>query len=379
MLEVAPSRLRTRRSSRATRSTCPSRTERSSACSRAISTATSRKPTASASSPRRGACTASSSSSTPPCMTASRGSSGRSASSRTARAGRSTSASSTGAGLLDELGGGDVLFEGRWFVPRPRVTRRRSTYRSLASLQRDNRRCRACAEAGYPLESLPVLEGHAGQRAYIYGQAPGILEGEERRPWRGRAGQTLRRWLELDEESSTRRSTAPRSRAATRAAPPPARGDRVPAPREQELCAFWFEQELRLLRPRADRRGRRARDPPPARPSRTSTMHRPRRSSAAAPPVVPLPHPSGVSRWLNVPANRACLDARARARPRPARESEKAALDLNGDPRAVSVPPHVRPAARLPEAVPGLPRRLDPARGRLAGGADRRSSGSPGG
>ena len=80
------------------------------------------------------------------------------------------------------------------------VTRRRSSYRSLASLQRDNRRCRACVEAGYPLESLPVVEGTAGQRAYMFGQAPGIVEGEERRPWRGRAGQTLRRWLELDED-----------------------------------------------------------------------------------------------------------------------------------------------------------------------------------
>ena len=35
----------------------------------------------------------------------------------------------------------------------------------------------------------------------MYGQAPGIVEGEERLPWRGRAGQTLRRWLELDEET----------------------------------------------------------------------------------------------------------------------------------------------------------------------------------
>ena len=34
-----------------------------------------------------------------------------------------------------------------------------------------------------------------GQRAYLFGQAPGIVEGEERLPWRGRAGQTLRRWL----------------------------------------------------------------------------------------------------------------------------------------------------------------------------------------
>ena len=72
------------------------------------------------------------------------------------------------------------------------MTRRRASYRSLASLERDNRRCRACAEAGFPIESLPVFEGHAGQQAYLFGQAPGVIEGEERRPWRGRAGKTLR-------------------------------------------------------------------------------------------------------------------------------------------------------------------------------------------
>ena len=43
-----------------------------------------------------------------------------------------------------------------------------------------------------------------GQRAYLFGQAPGIVEGEERRPWRGRAGRTLRRWLELDEDDVLR-------------------------------------------------------------------------------------------------------------------------------------------------------------------------------
>ena len=75
------------------------------------------------------------------------------------------------------------------------MTRRRSSYRSITSLQRDNRVCRACVEAGFPLESLPVVLGYEGQRAYMFGQAPGIVEGEERRPWRGRAGKTLRRWL----------------------------------------------------------------------------------------------------------------------------------------------------------------------------------------
>ena len=80
------------------------------------------------------------------------------------------------------------------------MTRRRSSYRSLRSLQRDERVCRACVEAGFPLESLPVVHGQEGQRAYMLGQAPGSVEGEERRPWRGRAGRTLRRWLDMDED-----------------------------------------------------------------------------------------------------------------------------------------------------------------------------------
>ena len=35
----------------------------------------------------------------------------------------------------------------------------------------------------------------------MYGQAPGPNEGAERRPWRGRAGQTLRGWLGMDEDT----------------------------------------------------------------------------------------------------------------------------------------------------------------------------------
>jgi uracil-DNA glycosylase family 4 len=118
------------------------------------------------------------------------------------------------------------------------MTRRRTSYRSLTSLQRDNRVCHACAEAGYPLESLPVLEGRPGQRAMIVGQAPGVVEGEERRPWRGRAGRTLRRWLNLDEDEfyatfyccSVTRCYPGRGAGG--------RGDRMPTPREVALCRF---------------------------------------------------------------------------------------------------------------------------------------------
>nr|MBA3787335.1 hypothetical protein [Actinomycetota bacterium] len=53
---------------------------------------------------------------------------------------------------------------------------RKSTYRSLAFLQRDNAVCRTCVEAGYPLESWPVRAPIGKQRAYLFGQAPGIVE-----------------------------------------------------------------------------------------------------------------------------------------------------------------------------------------------------------
>ena len=187
------------------------------------------------------------------------------------------------------------------------MTRRRSSYRSLASLQRDNRLCRACAEAGYPIESLPVFEGRESQKAYMLGQAPGVVEGEERRPWRGRAGQTLRRWLGLGEDEFYATFYCA---SVTRCYPgraPAGGGDRTPTAREQELCSFWREWELRLLRPHlivpvgglAIRRllGLTSLD--------ASIGERFEHGDAVA---VPLPHPSGVSRWMNAAENRARLD-----------------------------------------------------------------------
>jgi len=183
------------------------------------------------------------------------------------------------------------------------VTRRRSSYRSLASLQRDLSVCRACAEAGYPLESLPVRNVHTGQRAYMYGQAPGIVEGDERRPWRGRAGKTLRRWLELEEEEVYATFYCA---SVTRCYPGRAasgRGDRTPTPREQELCSFWKEWELEILRPQL------------VVPVGGLAIKRllgisglasciGRRFELGGATVIPLPHPSGASGWLNLPANR---------------------------------------------------------------------------
>jgi uracil-DNA glycosylase len=140
----------------------------------------------------------------------------------------------------------------------------------------------------------------------MYGQAPGAVEGLERRPWRGRAGRTLRRWLDLDEDAFYRTFYCA---SVTRCYPgkaPSGRGDRTPTPSEQRLCAFWSDWELRLIRPSlvvtvgglAARRLL----------GLTSVSDFVGKSYVLGDAIaIPLPHPSGASGWLNDPANRARL------------------------------------------------------------------------
>src|SRR5207237_9468558 len=86
-----------------------------------------------------------------------------------------------------------------------------------------------------------------------------------------------------------------------------ARGDRAPGRAERALCARWWRGEMALLRPRvvllAGRLAIEEFFPPAPLKALIGTwreqegMH-----------LLPLPHPSGVSRWLNDPAHRALLD-----------------------------------------------------------------------
>lgn len=179
-------------------------------------------------------------------------------------------------------------------------------YRSLAALQRDNARCRRCLEAGYPIGSWPVFEGRAGQRAYLFGLAPGIVEGGERRPWRGRAGRTLRGWLHLDETAFYETFYCA---SLTRCFPGRAasgRGDRTATAAERALCAEWAEWELKLLEPRLIVTvGRAAAQAFVGVRSLTDAVGKSYLRGDAI--VVPLPHPSGASGWLNDRTNRARL------------------------------------------------------------------------
>jgi uracil-DNA glycosylase len=147
-----------------------------------------------------------------------------------------------------------------------------------------------------------VIQGGAGRRAYLYGQAPGIVEGAVGAPWQGRAGRTLRRWLELDEETFDATFYCA---SVTRCYPgrTDGRGDRTPTHTEQRLCSSWREEELQLLRPAL---------------SITVGVLAARVIIGAETLakcvgksylvghmiVIPLPHPSGASSWLNDPVNR---------------------------------------------------------------------------
>jgi uracil-DNA glycosylase len=142
----------------------------------------------------------------------------------------------------------------------------------------------------------------------IVGQAPGSVEGIEGRPWRGRAGATLRRWLDMDEATfygtfyccSITRCDPGRS--------PSGRGDRTPTPAEAALCRPWLDAELRLLRPRLVLcvGGMAARH---VLGIARLTEHVGDRLAVGDAVAIPLPHPSGASGWLNLAENRARLDA----------------------------------------------------------------------
>jgi uracil-DNA glycosylase len=117
----------------------------------------------------------------------------------------------------------------------------------------------------------------------------------------------LRRWLGMDEEQFYATFYCA---SVTRCYPgrgPSGRGDRTPTTTEQELCSFWREWELRLLRPElilvvGGMAARRLL-------GLTSVSEFVgRRYELGGVTAIPLPHPSGASGWLNSPANRRLLD-----------------------------------------------------------------------
>ncbi|HET9051982.1 MAG TPA: uracil-DNA glycosylase family protein [Candidatus Dormibacteraeota bacterium] len=186
-----------------------------------------------------------------------------------------------------------------------------------------HRACTVCADAGWITAARPVFSGRPGQRILLVGQAPGPVEADGGRPFAGRAGRELMRWLsragfrdEADVRERVWMTSVTTCFPGRRAS---GDGDRRPGSAEVRACAHWLDGVLTLLRPRLvmavgtlavsrllpgsggleDVVGRRLALPAAALPAHLE------------PPeaeVVALPHPSGQSRWLNDAAHRARLE-----------------------------------------------------------------------
>jgi len=182
--------------------------------------------------------------------------------------------------------------------------------KELARLHLRLRACTRCVAAGYLDTAAPVVAGDITDRVMIVGQAPGVVELTTRTPFSGRAGAELRRWLAragIAEDQLPYRTSITKcfpGKAATGA------GDRRPSAPEVALCAPWLEAELGLVRPRIILLvGTLAIDRLWGPGALADVVGLSKRSPALGGALlIPLPHPSGASRWLNDPRHKDRLE-----------------------------------------------------------------------
>jgi len=200
--------------------------------------------------------------------------------------------------------------------------------RNLARLHARIRACTKCVDAGYLECATPIVAGSATDRIAIVGQAPGAVEVVMGKPFAGRSGAELRRWLG---EAGIDDAHLPYRTAVTKCFPGKAAsgaGDRRPSPAEIALCAPWLEQELALVRPRVVLLlGTLAIERLWGKGPLDAVVGRSRRAADGA-LLIPLPHPSGASRWLNDGEHRNLLHRGLRLLKRALTPS---ALDRAGD------------------------------------------------
>lgn len=135
----------------------------------------------------------------------------------------------------------------------------------------------------------------------VIGQAPGATECEIGRPFNGPSGTRLFDWLgQAGWDEAAFRATHYIT-AVTKCYPGKSsngKGDRAPTRAEQKLCAPYLEREVALVQPEVivpvgSMAVRRFLGPV----TLTDAVGTVVQDNAAA--IVPLPHPSGVSLWLN--------------------------------------------------------------------------------
>ncbi len=185
--------------------------------------------------------------------------------------------------------------------------------------------CRACELAGYLERANPIRPGLIAQpRMMLIGQAPGTVSDKKGYHFAGPAGTFLEVWLQRAgfPEGYFREHVYLTS--LTRCFPGKGKsgnGDRPPSRAEIALCRRFLDREFQLIQPKVVLLvGKMAIDAFVGKQLLVDTVGKVFEASGQwsvasgqvaeqhRPYFLPLPHASGVSRWLNVPANQALLD-----------------------------------------------------------------------
>jgi uracil-DNA glycosylase len=182
----------------------------------------------------------------------------------------------------------------------------------LATLAEDVVACRACELAGHLARANPIRpELLHDARIVLIGQAPGSVTDRKGYHFAGPAGTFLSAWLDRAGFPPNYFREHVYLTSLTRCFPGKSRsgnGDRPPSRAEIALCRPFLERELTLVNPRLVLLvGQVAIDGFLGKHPLTDTVGKVFHVEGRT--YVPLPHASGVSRWLNSSDNRARLDA----------------------------------------------------------------------
>jgi uracil-DNA glycosylase family 4 len=161
--------------------------------------------------------------------------------------------------------------------------------------------CRLCEEHGYIPVARPLVHGRASDRMMVIGQAPGHRSVAKGRSFSGPGGSILQKWLEQAGFPRGYLHEHTYLSSLTRCDPgrnPRGDGDRRPSPQEVALCRPFLEAELELLRPKVVLLvGTMAIEAYFGKAKLEDVIGTFQERDGMM--FLPLPHPSGVSRWLN--------------------------------------------------------------------------------
>ncbi|HEX9638691.1 MAG TPA: uracil-DNA glycosylase family protein [Acidobacteriota bacterium] len=169
--------------------------------------------------------------------------------------------------------------------------------------------CRQCPT----VQSTPVVGVAPGARIILVGQAPGGRERDAGRPFAHTAGRTLFNWFARMGVSEDEFREKVHIVSVIRCFPGRNKsgGDRAPSPLEIKNCLPYLWTEIRMLRPGLI--------VPVGRLAVSKLIRKVKFDQAVGErydleleghptTLIPLPHPSGRSTWLNDPANRRRLE-----------------------------------------------------------------------